>query len=149
MCHILWAAGIRLSILQQNCSTQVLRLIFEVSVRTRKSWTPFQNSFAMYYSRSGQPTLSTYLCCFYYRFERMLVVTFQADCSRCQGFPMCITDDNEFTFVCFWIELLQFLVEQRWYSLESLYVTRSLASTVLNASSKYVFFFPEICLGCL
>jgi hypothetical protein len=54
-------------------------------------------------------------------------------------FPMCIADVTEFTSVIFWIELQQFLVRQKYHSLESLYQFCSLACRVLSVSSKYVF----------
>jgi len=36
-------------------------------------------------------------------------------------FPMCIVDTTEFTLVCYWIELQQFLARQTYHSLQSSY----------------------------
>jgi hypothetical protein len=55
-------------------------------------------------------------------------------------FPMCTVDATEFTFVCFWIELLQILVRQ------SVYVFCSLGCSA--ASSQYAFPILVV-LGCL
>jgi hypothetical protein len=35
--------------------------------------------------------------------------------------PMCLLDETEFTSLCFWIELLQFLTRHKYNSLESSY----------------------------
>jgi hypothetical protein len=43
-------------------------------------------------------------------------------------FPMCIVDATEFATVCFKIELRQFLVRHKYYSLESLYTSSLLTS---------------------
>jgi hypothetical protein len=52
---------------------------------------------------------------------------------------MCTVDATEFTSVCFWIELLQFLVREKYHSLESLYEFHCLACSVLSISSECVF----------
>jgi hypothetical protein len=63
-------------------------------------------------------------------------------------FTVHIVDVIEFSLVCFWIELRQFLVRQKCHSLESLYEFFSLACSVLSVSSEYVF--PIlVLLGCL
>jgi hypothetical protein len=63
-------------------------------------------------------------------------------------FPKRIVDAIEFTLVCFWIELQQFLIRQKYYSLESLYLFCSFACSVLSLSGEYIF--PILfAFGCL
>lgn len=49
------------------------------------------------------------------------VLYFQADCGRCQGFPVWIVDVTEFTLTYFRIELWPLLDRQKYHSLQLSY----------------------------
>jgi len=47
-------------------------------------------------------------------------------------------DANEFTLVCFWIKLQEFLVRQIYFLVERFYELCSMAYSNLNVSTEYV-----------
>jgi hypothetical protein len=52
--------------------------------------------------------------------------------------PMGVVSATEFTLIWFWIELRQFIVGQKYHSLECLYKFCSLVCSALSVSSKYI-----------
>jgi hypothetical protein len=67
------------------------------------------------------------------------VVKFHPTVVDVKVFPMCIVHVIEFTLVCFWLELRQYLVRQKYHSLKNLNEFCCLSCNVLRVSSQYFF----------
>jgi hypothetical protein len=70
----------------------------------------FRDVCALIVREISQSTSARCLWCVYYRMACMSLVELHADCTRCQGVPVCVVDATEFSLVRFWIELWQFRI---------------------------------------
>jgi len=139
MCHLVCGGGIHLSLLQKNCSTWCWHWSSGFPPEHVKVQHCFEICIVMYSSSISKLTSTRCLYCVCYGIECMPLVMFHVISSNVTVIPVCIVDMIEFTVVYVCIELWQFLVRQKYHSLESLYEFCSLACSVLSVSRKYLF----------
>jgi hypothetical protein len=97
----------------------LLTLIFKASARTCVSSAFFQNLSCNEFFKYRSVHINE--CVVFITDLSVCVVNFMLTVVHITVFPMCIVGAIEFTLVCFWIELRQLLVRQKYYFLGSLY----------------------------